>query len=100
MSSGNYIGDVKIAGAAGADCGMEYIKVATGTVTVKCLGFVSDDDTTVIDELNVGETNYISTRHNAGSQTLKTGIPFLFGYTADSIKLSAGSGWIIRAESF
>jgi len=84
--------------------GTPSINVADGELTVDCVGFVSWDDATVISSIKtvVGATitEMGTTRLNLAGRTIPKGLLVTFGFTAQKITLSAGSGIVVKSKSW
>lgn len=82
----------------GGAFGTPYIKSADNEVSIKCHGFKSWDDTTVISSLKDAEdVEHISTTRLA-TVPIPKGELVTFGFVASKITLSAGSGTVLRSE--
>lgn len=88
---------------AGAN-GTPSINVADGELSVDCVGFLSFDDATVISSVKTVvsgvTTERVATRLNLVGRTIPKGMPVFFGFTAQKITLSAGSGIYIKAKAW
>lgn len=83
--------------------GTPNINVADGLMNIKCCGFQSWDDATVISHLKTSDesaTERIATALNLASRPIPKGMTIMFGFEASQIQVSAGSGSVIKSEAF